>query len=126
MKIVNGACPHDCPDTCAWHVTVDDSGRAVKLAGDPEHPFTRGALCSKLKRYPERVYSDQRILHPLRRTGAKAAEIPPEIMWGSARSHSPVASEYFISAGHPHHVEDDGDALAPNDLRSLCDQIRTR
>ncbi len=73
MKIVHGACPHDCPDTCAWQVTVDDDGRAVKLAGTADHPFTRGALCSKLKRYPERVYSDQRILHPLRRTGHKGA-----------------------------------------------------
>ncbi len=71
MKTVRGACPHDCPDTCAWLVEVDDDGRAVGLRGDPQHPFTRGALCSKLKRYPQRVYSEQRILQPLRRTGAK-------------------------------------------------------
>jgi anaerobic selenocysteine-containing dehydrogenase len=39
--IVRGACPHDCPDTCAMLVTVED-GRAISVRGDPEHPFTRG------------------------------------------------------------------------------------
>ncbi len=61
MKTFHGACPHDCPDTCAWQVTVDDEGRAVKFEGNKSHPFTQGALCSKLKRYPERVYSENRI-----------------------------------------------------------------
>ena len=35
---VRGACPHDCPDTCAMLVTVRD-GRAVEVRGDPEHPL---------------------------------------------------------------------------------------
>jgi hypothetical protein len=38
--MMRGACPHDCPDTCAWHVTISD-GIAVRLVGDPDHPFTR-------------------------------------------------------------------------------------
>ena len=37
-RLVRGACPHDCPDTCAMHVTVED-GRAIKVAGDPVHAF---------------------------------------------------------------------------------------
>ncbi len=41
---VHGVCPLDCPDTCSWVVTVQD-GRAVKLQGNREHPYTRGALC---------------------------------------------------------------------------------
>jgi len=48
--IVRGACPHDCPDTCAMLVTVQD-GRATEVRGDPEHPFTRGALCLKVNDY---------------------------------------------------------------------------
>jgi anaerobic selenocysteine-containing dehydrogenase len=64
MALVRGACPHDCPDTCAMHVTVED-GRATKVAGDPEHPITVGFLCGKVSNYLERVYSDERILHPL-------------------------------------------------------------
>jgi anaerobic selenocysteine-containing dehydrogenase len=63
-RIVRGACPHDCPDTCAMHTTVED-GRAVKVAGDPDHPITVGFLCGKVSNYLERVYSDERILHPL-------------------------------------------------------------
>jgi anaerobic selenocysteine-containing dehydrogenase len=63
-QIVRGACPHDCPDTCAMHVTVED-GRALAVAGDPEHPVTAGFLCGKVSNYLERVYSDERILHPL-------------------------------------------------------------
>ena len=64
MALVRGACPHDCPDTCAMHVTVED-GRATKVAGDPDHPITVGFLCGKVSNYLERVYSDERILHPL-------------------------------------------------------------
>ncbi len=84
MKQVHGACPHDCPDTCAWQVTVDDEGRALKLAGTVEHPFTQGALCAKLKRYTERVYNDKRVLYPLRRTGAKGSGEFTRISWPEA------------------------------------------
>ncbi|MEX2480318.1 MAG: molybdopterin-dependent oxidoreductase [Gammaproteobacteria bacterium] len=84
MKTVAGACPHDCPDTCAWQVEVDDDGRAVAVRGDPAHPFTQGALCAKLKRYPARVYSPDRILHPLRRTGPKGAGQFERIGWDEA------------------------------------------
>ena len=64
LQSVRGACPHDCPDTCAWQVSVED-GRATQLGGDPNHPFTRGGLCAKVNHYLERVYSPDRILHPM-------------------------------------------------------------
>ena len=70
--VVRGACPHDCPDTCAMLVTVED-GRAVRVAGDPDHPFTQGFLCAKVNRYVERTYHADRLLHPLRRVGAKGS-----------------------------------------------------
>jgi anaerobic selenocysteine-containing dehydrogenase len=50
---------------------VDSSGRAVSIAGDPEHPITQGFLCGKVSNYLDRVYADDRVLHPLVRTGAK-------------------------------------------------------
>ena len=68
---VRGVCPHDCPDSCAWIVTVDDGGRAIRMAGDPDHPFTRGFLCTKVARYVERTYHPDRLLYPQIRTGAK-------------------------------------------------------
>ena len=80
---VRGACPHDCPDTCAMLVTVEE-GRATKVAGDPEHPFTRGGLCVKVNNYPEKTYSPDRLLHPLRRTGPKGSGRFEEISWDEA------------------------------------------
>jgi anaerobic selenocysteine-containing dehydrogenase len=67
---VAGACPLDCPDTCAWQVTVRD-GRAVKLRGDKDHPFTRGGLCGKVNRFIDAVYAPDRLLEPLVRVGPK-------------------------------------------------------
>ena len=68
--IVRGACPHDCPDTCALKITVE-AGRVTKVQGDPDHPPTHGALCTKVSRYAERTYHDERVLTPLKRVGAK-------------------------------------------------------
>jgi anaerobic selenocysteine-containing dehydrogenase len=69
-QIVQGTCPHDCPDTCALHITVQD-GRVTRVAGDPSHPPTHGALCTKVSRYAERTYSADRVLTPLKRVGKK-------------------------------------------------------
>src|SRR5690242_12715914 len=82
-RIVRGACPHDCPDTCAMLVTVE-SGRATRVFGDPEHPFTRGFLCAKVNRYIERTYHHDRLLHPLRRVGPKGSGRFERISWDEA------------------------------------------
>lgn len=80
---VFSACPHDCPDTCAMLTTVRD-GRAVAVRGNPDHPFTRGGLCVKVNDYENRVYSDNRVLTPLRRTGAKGEGEFQPITWDAA------------------------------------------
>jgi anaerobic selenocysteine-containing dehydrogenase len=67
---VRAACPHDCPDTCAMLVHVQD-GRAVRVQGDPAHPVTQGFLCTKVNRYVERTYHADRLTVPLRRVGPK-------------------------------------------------------
>jgi molybdopterin guanine dinucleotide-containing S/N-oxide reductase-like protein len=67
FRIVHTVCSHDCPDSCAVLVTVNGEGRAVKVQGDPSHPVTQGFLCGKVAKYLDRVYSPQRILHPLKR-----------------------------------------------------------
>ena len=81
--VVNAACPHDCPDTCAMQVTVEE-GRAVRVRGNPEHPFTNGSLCTKVAHYLERVYSDQRLLHPMKRVGRKGEGRFERISWDEA------------------------------------------
>jgi anaerobic selenocysteine-containing dehydrogenase len=80
---VRGACPHDCPDTCALRVTVR-AGRAIRVAGDPDHPPTHGVLCTKVSRYLERTYSDQRLATPLRRVGPKGSGLFEPASWEDA------------------------------------------
>ncbi|MFL5582283.1 MAG: molybdopterin-dependent oxidoreductase [Gemmatimonadaceae bacterium] len=81
--VVRGACPHDCPDTCATLVTVEH-GRAVRIAGDPEHPVTRGFLCAKVNRYLERTYHPGRLTTPLRRVGPKGSGRFEPVSWDDA------------------------------------------
>jgi len=68
-RIVKAACPHDCPDTCAMEIAVE-GGVAVEVRGGAM-PFTDGTLCTKVAKYLDRTYSKDRVLHPLRRVGAK-------------------------------------------------------
>jgi anaerobic selenocysteine-containing dehydrogenase len=82
-RIVQGVCPHDCPDTCAMHITVQD-GRVIRVAGDPTHPPTHGALCTKVSRYAERTYSAERVLTPLKRVGAKGEGRFEPVSWEAA------------------------------------------
>jgi anaerobic selenocysteine-containing dehydrogenase len=82
---VRGVCPHDCPDTCGWVVSVDPlTGRAVRMRGDPDHPFTDGYLCQKVANYLERVYHPGRLTTPLRRVGRKGEGKFEPISWGDA------------------------------------------
>ncbi len=82
-KIVNAACPHDCPDTCGMHISVED-GVAVKVEGAKDMPFTQGTLCTKVARYLDRTYSKERVLHPLKRVGAKGEGKFERISWNEA------------------------------------------
>lgn len=82
-SVVRGACHHDCPDTCAWEVTVRE-GVAVNLRGDPSHPFTDGQLCPKVNPFLDRVYHPDRLLRPLRRTGPKGEGRFEPIDWDTA------------------------------------------
>ncbi len=82
-RTVNGTCHHDCPDSCGWTVTVED-GVAVKLRGNPDHPYSYGELCPKVNRFLDRVYSPDRVLHPLRRVGPKGSGAFEQITWDEA------------------------------------------
>jgi len=82
-KIERSVCPYDCPDTCGLLVEVKD-GKAVKVSGDPEHPFTRGTLCVKMNRYQETVHSPLRLTRPLLRTGTKGSGEFRPISWEEA------------------------------------------
>jgi anaerobic selenocysteine-containing dehydrogenase len=80
---VKGACPHDCPDTCALDVHVRD-GIAIKVTGSAAHAPTAGVLCTKVARYTERTYHPDRLLHPMRRIGKKGEGRFERVSWEEA------------------------------------------
>jgi anaerobic selenocysteine-containing dehydrogenase len=77
-------CTFDCPDTCSLSVSVDE-GRIVKVRGSDAAPYTAGVICNKVARdMGDFVHGPQRLLHPLRRIGAKGSEQFERISWGTA------------------------------------------
>ena len=104
-SVIRGACPHDCPDTCAWEVTVRD-GVAEKLVGVKDHPFTRGGLCAKVNHFLERMYSPDRLRRPLMRTGPKGSGAFEPVTWDVALAH--IAERLQASI-----AEHGGEAMLP-------------
>ena len=82
-QTVRGACPHDCPDTCALLTTVEN-GRATKVQGNPAHAPTDGVLCTKVSRYTERTYHPDRLLTPMKRVGPKGSGQFEPVSWDEA------------------------------------------
>ncbi|MGI8517754.1 MAG: molybdopterin-dependent oxidoreductase, partial [Acidimicrobiia bacterium] len=82
---VLGTCHHDCPDSCGWVATVEN-GVAIKLRGNPDHPYSRGELCPKVNRFLDRVYHPDRLLYPLIRTGPKGSGEFRRASWDEALS----------------------------------------
>ena len=65
-------------------LTTVAGGIAIKVQGNPAHPHTDGALCTKVSRYTERTYHPERILHPLKRVGPKGAGQFERVSWDDA------------------------------------------
>lgn len=105
-EIKPSVCPYDCPDCCGLLITVED-GKAVCVAGDPEHAFTRGTLCPKMAHYERTVHSAKRILTPLRRVGQKGEGRFSPIGWDEAieeiaRRWHGISKEYGAEAILPY------------------------
>ena len=98
-KTIHSVCPLDCPDTCSMLVTVE-SGRAIALKGNPDHPFTRGALCGKMNHYLEQVYSPDRLRTPLKRIGPKGKGQFESISWEEAIATIARRFEAIASSEH--------------------------
>ncbi len=80
MPTFTTACPRNCYSTCAMRVEVRD-GRLVGIAAYPGNDATPGGPCLKGLSYIERVYSPDRLLHPLRRRAGGGFE---RIAWDDA------------------------------------------
>jgi anaerobic selenocysteine-containing dehydrogenase len=100
-QVVRITCTHDCPDACSALVTVDGSGRAVAIGADRSHPITGRHLCVKVDRYLERVYAADRLLMPMRRTGAKGDGQFEPIEWDEALDEIADRWQGIIAADGP-------------------------
>jgi anaerobic selenocysteine-containing dehydrogenase len=100
MQLVRTVCAHDCPDMCSLVVQVEN-GRAVKVSGDPEQPFTAGFACAKVNRDTELVHSPERIETPLRRTGPKGSGQFAPITWDAALDEIATRWKAIIAESGP-------------------------
>src|SRR5215831_6547076 len=82
-SVVETACPLDCPDSCSLSVTVQ-RGRVVTIDGSRKNPVTDGYICAKVRKFGERVYGPDRLLHPARRKGRKGEGRFERISWEEA------------------------------------------
>ena len=101
-RIGASACPHDCPSTCALEVEVLDNNRIGRVRGAEENAYTAGVICAKVARYAERVHHPDRLMQPLRRTGAKGSGSFAPISWGDALD---IVAEEFLRAEQKHGSE---------------------
>ena len=75
LEIVHSTCPHDCPSACALEIERLDERTIGRVHGAKDNPYTAGVVCAKVARYAERVHHPDRLITPLRRTGAKGEGI---------------------------------------------------
>lgn len=81
--VVHTACPLDCPDSCSLAVTIE-RGRVIKIDGSQLAESTAGYICGKVRRFDRRLYSTDRILYPMVRTGPKGRPNWRQIPWDEA------------------------------------------
>jgi anaerobic selenocysteine-containing dehydrogenase len=83
LQTLTTACPLDCPDACSLDVQVED-GRVVKVDGSQVNPYTQGYICAKVRRFPDLLYGEGRLLYPAVRRGLKGEGHFERISWDEA------------------------------------------
>ena len=81
--MVETACPLDCPDTCSLEVSVEQ-GRVTRIDGSHRQSVTGDYICSKVRRFGDRVYGPDRLHHPGVRKGAKGDSRFSQVSWDQA------------------------------------------
>ncbi len=82
-KTLATTCIMDCPDTCALEVSVE-GGKVQRITGSRDDSVTNGFICDKVRQYGQRAYHPDRVLHPMRRGGAKGSDEYVRISWDEA------------------------------------------
>src|SRR5690606_7519670 len=80
---ITTGCTLDCPDSCSLAVTVE-RGRVVAIEAHDDGSTTGGYICGKVRRFDRRVYSAERILHPMLRTGPRGKAAFEQVTWDEA------------------------------------------
>lgn len=99
-------CNRDCPDACGLVATVED-GRLARLEGDPDHPVTRGFICSRTSQFPSRQNAPDRLTMPLLRKDGRLVPVSWEEALEEAasrlvairRESGPAAILHYRSGG---------------------------
>ena len=102
VDIVPSVCPHDCTSTCALDVERIDASTIGRVRGSQRNDYTAGVICEKVARYAERIHHPDRLLRPLRRTGAKGARSFEPLEWSDALD---IVAEAFQRATAKHGSE---------------------
>ncbi|MEM7635800.1 MAG: molybdopterin-dependent oxidoreductase, partial [Pseudomonadota bacterium] len=84
IKTMHSVCPHDCPSTCALEVELLDADTIGRVRGAKDNPYTAGVICEKVGRYAERIHNPDRLLHPLKRKGARGSGEWQQLSWDDA------------------------------------------
>ncbi len=84
-EVLKTTCPRDCYDACGI-VAIKRNGAITRVLGDPDHSVSRGALCGKCALAYNGVFRDPeaRLLHPLKRVGAKGQGRFEAVGWDQA------------------------------------------
>lgn len=80
---VETACPLDCPDTCSLSVSVE-CGQITRIDQSERHDLTGGFICSKVRRFADRVYGVNRLHHPGIVKGTKGDGQFERVSWDNA------------------------------------------
>ena len=83
LSVVDTACPLDCPDSCSLAVSVRN-GKVVTIDGSHRNPVTDGYICAKVRKFDQRVYGPDRLLHPAVRKGRKGEGRFERVSWDAA------------------------------------------
>lgn len=93
VETLASVCPHDCTSTCALEVERLDPKRIGRVRGSQRNGYTAGVICEKVARYAERIHHPDRLLHPLRRDGARGSGSFRRIGWDEALD---TVAEHFL------------------------------
>ncbi|MDZ4246868.1 MAG: molybdopterin-dependent oxidoreductase, partial [Dehalococcoidia bacterium] len=82
MKILKSAC-RICSAGCGVNLYVEGD-RVVKVEGMAEFPSNQGTICTKAAGTTQVLYSPDRLLHPVKRTGERGENKWQQITWDEA------------------------------------------